>query len=349
MQMNRMRWVSSLFAGAVLLSGASLYAQVAGVSAPQDVAATKLDVSVVDKRGEPMQGLTPADFELTQDGRSLRLLNVVQKSAATEPTEMVILIDNVNSWQQLIAMDLKGLESFLTENDGKLALPTTLAISRDDGLQSDMKFTRDGNDLAKRLLDIRLGLQRYPQSAGTSGIQERSIRSLAAMSRIVEQEAQRPGRKIIVWISPGWPSVTAPWNHPTNDQQKRIFAGIVKINELMRRSNIQVDQVNVIGPTQNVSAENYYTGFLEPVRKSAGAEFEHLSLQVLTVHSGGAILRGNDAGLMLRQCVERSKAYYQVTFEAAPKTSDLAFHKVELSVRQPDATVATRPGYYSVP
>jgi VWFA-related protein len=65
--------------------------------------------SVVDKNGKPIQGLTPADFVVREDGTAREILKV---ETATAPMQIVFLVDTSSGMQFLIPDLRKGLEGF---------------------------------------------------------------------------------------------------------------------------------------------------------------------------------------------------------------------------------------------
>ena len=80
--------------------------------------------------------------------------------------------------------------------------------------QAGTKFqsgsSRDGNALAALYDQYQLGLRSVDQSrsAGFYGATERIDLSLKALMSVVEFEKTRPGRKLMIWFSPGWPMLS---------------------------------------------------------------------------------------------------------------------------------------------
>ena len=69
-----------------------------------------LFVSVLDRAGEPVTGLAPADFIVREDGR---VREVLRARRATDPIDLAIVVDNSQAATDDI-MDLrKGLEAFI--------------------------------------------------------------------------------------------------------------------------------------------------------------------------------------------------------------------------------------------
>src|SRR5208283_3740051 len=101
-------------------------------------------------------------------------------------------------------------EKYLRAESGVLAHPTALALITDAGMQVQEGFSEDGNALSTALGQYVVGLRTSRRSAGFNGATERFQYSLTGLQELVAREATRPGRKIIVWISPGWPLLSGP-------------------------------------------------------------------------------------------------------------------------------------------
>jgi VWFA-related protein len=80
-----------------------------------------LFVSAVDTRGEPVGGLGPADFVVTEDGRRREVLRV---SKAVEPIDIAVLVDNSASAERAVPSLRDGLKAFV----GALAGDNQIAI-----------------------------------------------------------------------------------------------------------------------------------------------------------------------------------------------------------------------------
>jgi VWFA-related protein len=80
-----------------------------------------LFVTAVDARGEPVEGLGPTDFIVTEDGRRREVLRV---SKAVEPMDIAVLVDNSAAAERAIPSLRDGLKAFV----GALAGDHQLAI-----------------------------------------------------------------------------------------------------------------------------------------------------------------------------------------------------------------------------
>ena len=80
-----------------------------------------LFVSALDPRGEPVEGLNPSDFVVTEDGRPREILRV---SRAIEPMDIAVLADNSAAADRAIPSLRDGLRDFV----GVLAADHQIAI-----------------------------------------------------------------------------------------------------------------------------------------------------------------------------------------------------------------------------
>ena len=80
-----------------------------------------LFVSALDPRGEPVEGLNPSDFVVTEDGRAREILRV---SRAIEPMDIAVLADNSAAADRAIPSLRDGLKDFV----GALAADHQIAI-----------------------------------------------------------------------------------------------------------------------------------------------------------------------------------------------------------------------------
>jgi VWFA-related protein len=78
-------------------------------------------VSALDSRGEPVEGLNPNDFVVTEDGRQREILRV---SRAVEPMDIAVLVDNSAAADRAIPSLRDGLKDFV----GALAPDHQIAV-----------------------------------------------------------------------------------------------------------------------------------------------------------------------------------------------------------------------------
>jgi VWFA-related protein len=163
-------------------------------------------------------------------------------------------------------------------------------------------------------------------------------------------EANRPGRKIVIWVSPGWPLLSGPNVELTNKDQQGIFNTIVGLSTQLRQSAITLYSLDPLGTDESLGRENYYQGYIKGVRTKNQVMFADLALQVLAYQSGGRVINAsNDLAGEMEKCVRDASAYYVLSFAAVPADGPDDYHAIEVKIAQPGIKAQTRTGYYAQP
>ena len=316
-----------------------------------------IDVAVSDRSGKPVRGLQERNFTLLDDKQTKNLTSfrAVDLDAGTPapPIEIVLVIDAINADTMKAGREREGVRKFLQSNGGKLPLPVSLVTVTDTGILP-IKASRDGNALAARLDQDVTGLRLVNRSTSFSG-SDRFNLSLSALDALIAQESTKPGRKLIVWISPGWPLLAQAVRDTTTKDQRQIFNAIVKTSTALRLGHITLYNVVARGIEGNdVSQFSYYTSFLSGVKTLSQAYPQNLALSVLAVQSGGLVLNGSNdlAGAMANEIAKSAgdaQAFYVLTFQASHADHANEYHTLQVKVDQPGVTSRTRTGYYAQP
>jgi VWFA-related protein len=160
--------------------------------------------------------------------------------------------------------------------------------------------------------------------------------------------AKVPGRKIVLWISPGWPILSGPNIELTQKEQQSIFGTIVSLSTELREARITVDSIDPLGTADTGGLRTvYYQNFVKGIRKPNNAEFGDLALQVIATQTGGMVLNSsNDVAGQMQKAMEDAQAYYELSFDATPGEPN-EYHQLEIKVAKPGLVARTRTGYYS--
>ncbi len=310
----------------------------------------RLNVEVETKSGEPVSGLTQQDFTLLDNGAPMSLTSFKEVSAGQEQTEVILLIDAVNADFDTAAYERDQVQKFLVSNGGKVGRPTTLAVLTDTGVQTAKGFSMDGNALAGELKQITSSLRQINRAAGFWGATERLQICLQAVHQVTQFGAGLPGRKIVLWISPGWPLLSGPRMDLDENEERHIFGDVVTMSTQLRLANITIFNINPLGATENLMRSDYYQEFTKGVSKLSQVNLADLSLQVLAIQSGGLEIEGStDVAGSLVRCLKDVKSWYEITFTAAVPEKPNEYHHIEVKVDKPKVTARTRDGYYLQP
>ena len=329
----------------------------AAVIAPAQVSPRQmtLDVVVTDKSGKPVGGLEQPDFKLFDNKapQTITSFRAIDGPATpgSPPVEIVLIIDDVNAPFSIVARERSEIQKFLNQNGGELPRPTSLALFTDSGMQQGTPSTSDGKALSGDLSDQKLGLHSITRSQGIYGAGDRIDLSLKAISQLAQYEATRPGRKLVIWISPGWPLLTGPRIELTKKQQEQIFQNIVMLSDSLRRAGITLYSVDPLGTVDAASFRtSYYKEFLKGVRKPNQTEFGDLALEVLAEQSGGRVLNSsNDITGEIATCAGDARTFYELTFDSAVGDGPNDYHSLEVKIDKPGLAAHTRTGYYAQP
>jgi VWFA-related protein len=311
----------------------------------------RLDVVVTSKSGPPATDLQQQDFTLLDNDVPQAITSFAAVSGRQAPIEVVLLIDAVNTAYQTVAFERSQIDSFLHAEGGHLAHPLAVAIFTDKGTEIlGGEFLSDGNALSATLDREDIGLRSIQRSSGYYGAAERLQLSLRALDQLVASESGRPGRKVILWVSPGWPLLSGPNTLLDSKQQQQIFGDIVNISTKMREARVTLYSINPLGTNESLSQASYYKEFLKGVGKPGQADVGSLGLQVLAIQSGGLALDlSNNLAGSLQECLADAAPYYEISFNPAPAERPNEYHRLEIKLARPGLTARARQGYYAQP
>src|ERR1700733_4770810 len=282
-----------------------------------------LDVQVTDKSGAPVRGLQQQDFTVLDDKRPQNILSfhAVDNGgdSTTYPFQVVLVVDAVNTGYNSISYARGELKKFLLGNGGKLAQPVSLVIFTDTGAKMQQGSSRDGNALAALYDQYETGLRIINRSQGIYGAAERFTLSLRMLTSLADYEAKQPGRKLMIWFSPGWPLLTGPRIEYTRKDEEGFFNSIVALSNELRAADVTLYSIDPLGLADAGGVRiSYYEEFLKGVPFASRAQAANLSLQVLAVQSGGRVFNSsNDITGEIANCTSDANAYYVLSFEAA--------------------------------
>jgi VWFA-related protein len=108
-----------LFLAVSVFSAAVITAQEQRPPQASDARSRDIYVSVVDSKGAPATGLTAADFTVREDGQAREVLRA---TVATEPLDIVLLIDDSQAATRAIPYLRDALPRFIDKMQGKASI-----------------------------------------------------------------------------------------------------------------------------------------------------------------------------------------------------------------------------------
>jgi len=340
-----------------------------------------LDVVVRDKTGKPVTDLTKDDFRVFEDGipqpiRSFEppALHALPPSAAAatakdtvfDPAQpanfgqsavTVLVLDQLNTHFADSSFARRSLRDYLLKQPELLTQPTSLLTIFEHNFAQLQGFTRDRSALLKALDAAPVHNAWTLETSNTAdwGPIERFDQSLHDLEQIAQSYARIPGRKNLIWVGGGFPTVdpTSLDSHDLQIVQDTVqhitdvllstrvtlyaidptssAAGLVEITNAD-----MADAASLIGDAMGVNAGTF----------DANADFDHLSMI-----TGGRVVRGrNDVGPQIALAIDDGASFYTIGYSpTSSSTSAAQFRKIRVDCLRPGLTMVTRAGYFAEP
>jgi VWFA-related protein len=272
--------------------------------------AVQIGVVARDKAGEPIRDLHSADFTVFDDGkpRHIQFFSMDSDDASTgrpaEPRVAAIVLDGLNtefsdqSYARDQAMKAVGRMP-LDESIAVLALTPALTLQN---------FTRDRALLLAAIASFQPNLPPY-------AMKQRIQVTLAALKTLADRMSSASGRKSILWITGGFPSVRAYDRaienvvHQINEADVAVYPIDARGLMLMRGSNFQI---------------------MDQFAESTG---------------GRAYYNGSDVAGGIEGAAADSRSAYTIGFYLGDGERDRRFHTLKVEVDRPGAILRYRRGY----
>jgi VWFA-related protein len=334
-----------------------------------------LNVQVMDASGKPATGWKAQDFTLVDDQRPRTNLSFKAVEGAATPAHVILVLDAVNNSARDIANDRKEVQRFLNQSQEPLTYPMSIAAVSDSGLTVG-KPSRDRNAVLNELKDLTGNLQAIgcademnpnatfqalmvPDAVTTAEsarqlncLNQRFIESVAALSKLAEQQVNVPGRVILIWIGPGWPHLYNPqFRHDDATLKRNLFIQLVHISTALREGQVTLNMVcpsDFLRKTEllNDHDQSLLNGLQNEDQVTAGS----LSLQAFAHQSGGQILiEKKNIPDGIAACIADAASYYVLSFDSNAAAGPGEYHSLEVKIDKPGITVRTNTMYYAEP
>jgi len=321
-----------LFLAALLLAPA--------VSAQQSAAPTEprngriyLDVVVTQKSGPPVSDLQQQDFTILDNKVPQTITSFQAMDGRQAPIEVVVVVDAVNADYHTVAYERDQIDKFLRTEGGDLAHSTALVVLTDTGVQTLGDFSKDGNKLSASLDQYTVALRFLHRGGGFYAAAERFQVSLDGLHELVEREASLPGRKIMIWISPGWPLLSGPDVQLDTKNQQQLFADIMDFSTDLLRDHITLYNIDPLGTGEGLDRALYWQSFVNGISKPSQVTAGNLGLQVLATQSGGLVFTAsNNITALLQNCLADARAYYELSVDPPTSERSNEYHHLEIRI-----------------
>jgi VWFA-related protein len=310
-----------------------------------------IDVVVTDAAGKPASDLAPQDFTLLDNGQPAKIRTLRSSLAAASERApdaapgLIFVLDAVNLSPQQLTQTENAIVRFLRRNNGRLETACFVYRLTRDGLFSSSLPTRDGDMLAKEIEQHRSPRTVWRSGRNSEhglfgswvGRSQRNPLSLSALGSIAIDQREIAGRKIVVWIGPGW---------PVQGNADSDFSEITELSTRLREARITLDSVTM---WLNPEATTDYRSYLEPPRSQKDMQPAKMALRVIATHTGGLVLDSGDLDRDIERCVEEVRSFYTFTLNP-PRTDQMdEYHDLRAQVARPTLTARAPTSYYNEP
>jgi VWFA-related protein len=319
-------------------------------------------VVAVDSQGQPVNDLSPGEFQVTDAGKrqpinffrhndskplqapALGSNEFSNRGRAKDPHVTLVLFDLLNerfatrgvAGNQIIH-DLERLEAadslylYLLNVDGRM-YPVRGVSNREEEAQplDDGPWTRR----IKPMLDdaLRAVLRMRPVDIDVAA---RVQLTLNALSAIAAQLSIFPGRKNIVWVTDGVPIALG--------ERRSDVGEAVDFTPQMRQLSESFDRSETaIYPVQQIMIGS-------PDAMGGTGLGSKAFLDELAGLTGGRPNSGKDIGAAVRQAVNDARTSYQIGYYATLRNWDSKFHKLRITCTRKGVRIQARSGYYAWP
>jgi VWFA-related protein len=329
-----------------------------------------VDAVVTQASGTPVSGLQQEDFRLSDNGVPQTITSFTAVSSRDAQISVIVVLDLRGSSREL-ATTVEDVKRFLRGGGGELAYPTTLEFVTNKGLELRGGPSRDGNAISASLKKPAVSTLNVEDLLDPRKREERFAVSFPAFASLVATERDKPGRKIIIWISPGWPPVVnsdfdrRATKRQVQQLQLQMFGNVVQLTRQLYQGQTTVYSVSPpsLGDSDlgftNCSINTNCPMYLgQPgrvtdypaIQSSSDIRWDELELRPIALRSGGlALYSGHDLASTLRQCIAETAPFYELSFDPMLSDAPNKYHSLNVQVAKPGLAARARRGYYSQP
>jgi VWFA-related protein len=313
-----------------------------------------LDVTVLDKQGHPVvSGLTKDDFSITEDKKPQRIFSfdapdahraeddMANAELAGHSPMMIFVLDLLNSRFEDFSYIRYSVRKYLAAQPTQLDAPAELMVLGNQSLEIVQGYTRNKTDLLYALDHVPRALP-YKLSAPWNG--ERLSQSIQALQQVALQNRHISGRKIIVWVGVGGPSMNTSdvlgagdevrlYVHQTTNMLVEartslfmIYPGLMNPDSVLRR-------MTLMSEFGKITENDPFVG--------------DVSFPLFVNETGGKLYNRNDVDVEIKQSQELGSKYYTLTYRPQAGDANGKFRKIRVTLRNPNLHVLTQSGYYS--
>jgi VWFA-related protein len=334
-----------------------------------------LNVTVLDKTGNPVRDLTSRDFQIYEAGeprsmfsfepfsehplpgllteKSIQGSGDVKRLLPDSPLVLLVL-DELNTEFGDTAFARNQIKKYLMSQPARLRQPTSFLVCTDIGFRQVHDYTLDRQALLDTLAHLPASYPFQLMQTGGSG-EGRSVRfaqTLASLQQIAQANNGHHGRSNILWIGRGFMSIDL--RDTTDTDVRALKSATERTVNLLRDSNatlytIDPTMTSKMGMAPSETAQDNADAFVAEVHNQQDPFQDTISFNTIAPETGGtAIAMSNSIDEQISTSIRDGSEYYSLSFVPSPSIdSEHPFRSINVHVNRPGMTVVTRKGYYS--
>jgi VWFA-related protein len=331
-----------------------------------------LDVVVTDHTGKVITNLPRSAFHVSEDKVDQRIVSFSRPEDHVLPPNAppikssadlikagnvpinIIVLDELNTAFEDTSFGRSSVEKYLATQPAKLRQATTILAISDSGLKQVSDYTQDRDhliDVLKRHIPVYpFRMMKGTDTGPDAG--ERLARCLGALLQISQTVKGYQGRKSILWVGKGFPSID------TDDVNADKAAEALNATQMVTSSLLESRTVlNIIDPTV-LSVSQIDLSDPDMVSPNELLQAEGPGGQALfpgdinfadfaPATGGLEFFARNDVDKQIATAIDDGSEYYTVVYAPSDKTDDpKKFHQILVTLDDPSLVVWTRTGYY---
>lgn len=324
-----------------------------------------LDVTVTDKLGHPITNLGRDQFVVTEDKVPQTIKTFEAPGTHTLPAGKllvrssgdlakigmapvtILVLDELNTPFADRAYAQQMMEKYLQQQPAVMPSPTLVLAVGDSSFSVIHDYTQDREAL---LNGIRHHFPDYPWTLQRQSAGDQMSLTLGALDQIADSSRGTPGRKNVIWVGTGYPSVDETGMAARDVEQ--LTDAIEIVTRRMMGARVTLYTIDPGGPKPTVASQLITGGGGSSV--GTGSTFGTFNpsdvdfVSFATATGGTVLFARNDLTKELTEEVGEGDTYYTIGY-VPTGDSDAAkpYRAIQVTMKDPSLTATTRQGYFA--
>jgi VWFA-related protein len=326
-----------------------------------------LDVSVQDTKGHPVIDLDQSQFVITE-GKTVETVRyfeapaqhmlpagqmIVRSSADLKkigdaPVTLLVL-DELNTPFADRAYAQTRMIRYLEKQPTVMPSPTLLVAAGDAHFVVLHDYTQSRDELLDK---VRHHFPDYPWTMMRQDAGDQMTRTLGALDQIADSSRGTPGRKNVIWVGMGYPSIDE--TGMAERDAKKLSDAIELVTRRLMEARVTLYTIDpggpkVTPPAQVISGSGDSASGTGPALgpfDPSSVDFSQLAL----VTGGRVLFARNDVDHEIAEEIGEGNSYYTISYVPQSQSdAAAAYRQIHVTMKDPTLHAVTRDGYFPAP